>query len=71
MQTKITNDDYKKYPNLMRVAKELAACKNAYKVAPTLLFIIERSIQNSANGTDNLRLGCGDILPVPDIPQID
>lgn len=46
---------YEKYankPNLLRVARELAAMQDAHKIAPALLAVIGRSLSAGENFTE-------------------
>ena len=56
------SEDYAKYPNLLRVARELTRCKHPYKVAGTLLSAIKCSANNLADGNEDICLTVGEVL---------
>lgn len=56
------SEDYAKYPNLLRVARELTHCKHPDKVIHTILSVIECGADNLANGNKDISLAAGEVL---------
>ena len=56
------SEDYAKYPNLLRVAKELTRCKHPYKVAGALLSVIECGADDLTDGNEDIGLTVGEVL---------
>lgn len=54
--------DYAKYPNLLRVAKELTRCKHPYKVADAILSVAKCGMNDLADGNEDIRLTFGEVL---------
>lgn len=54
--------DYAKYPNLLRVARELARCKRPYKAAGVLLSVVKRGTDDFADGNKDIGLTVGEVL---------
>ena len=59
--------DYREYPNLMRVARELARCEQPHKVLHILSVLLENSVQDSADGSKDFGLLVGDVASLPEI----
>lgn len=57
---------YQQYPNIYRVAQELARCKHPDKVFNTMRSLLEGSIENSANSSEDFGLKVCDVLALSD-----
>lgn len=55
---------YKDYPNLFRVAQEMARCKNPDKVLNSMLTLLEGSVKDSTYGGEDFGLAGADVLPL-------
>lgn len=53
---------YKDYPNLFRVAQEMARCKNPDKVLNSMLTLLESSIKDSTDSGEDFGLAGADVL---------
>ena len=53
-------------PNLLRVAAELAKCKDPDRVLEALRLVLKRSVNDPANGEQNLTLSVSEIVAVLD-----
>lgn len=53
---------YRQYPNIYRVAQELARCKHPDKVFNAMRSLLEGSVENSANSSEDFGLCFGDIF---------
>ena len=56
------SEDYAKYPNLLRVARELTRCKHPYEVADTVLSVAKCGIDDLADGDEDIGLAVGEVL---------
>jgi len=65
----MNREKYKDYPNIFKVAQKIALCKNPDKVLSSMLSLLEGSIKDSANGSENFGLSLSDVLPRPDKPH--
>lgn len=54
--------DYTKYPNLLRVARELNRCKHPYKAADAILSVAKCGMNDLANGNEDIRLTFSEVL---------
>lgn len=57
---------YQDYPNLFRVAQEMARCKNPDKVLNSVLLLLEGGVENPTYSGEDFGLTLGDILPFDD-----
>lgn len=55
-------EDYAKYPNLLRVARELTRCKHPHKAAGVLLSVVKRGTDDLADGNKDIGLTVGEVL---------
>lgn len=56
------NADCAKYPNLLRVAKELTKCKQPYKIADVFLSAIKCGTDDLTDGNEDISLTVGEVL---------
>jgi len=56
MKVDSLENKYTNKPNLLRVAAELAGCKNQGKVLEAIRLVLESSVDNSADGNQNFGL---------------
>lgn len=62
----MSESKYRRYPNIYRVAQELARCKHPDKVLNAMRPLLEGSIENPANSSEDFGLRVSDILPLLD-----
>ncbi len=57
---------YQDYPNVFRVAQELARCKHPDNVLGALKILLEGSVKDSANSSEDFGLTVSDVLSLSD-----
>lgn len=62
----MNENKYQRYPNIYRVAQELALCKHPDKVFDAMRSLLEGSIENPANSNEDFGLRVGDVLSLSD-----
>lgn len=55
---------YQDYPNVFRVAQEIAHCKHPDKVLDAVHQLLKCGIKDSANGGENFGLTVGNVLTI-------